>query len=93
MALQIQCPIELRREAMVAASSQQIIVDLHIAADEWLRLYRGEAHQVSARSRDGRTVWFPANILRPFVTHEGVRGSFLIEFSEAGKFQRVCRLG
>jgi hypothetical protein len=72
---------------------QQIIVDLRISADEWLRLYRGEAYQVSAHSRDGRRVRFPARILQPFVAHDGVRGSFLIEFDGNGKFQQVRKLG
>lgn len=73
--------------------AQSIVVDLRISADEWLRLYRGEALNVVARARDGRTVRFPAGILRPFVSHDGVYGSFMIEFSQDGKFSRVERLG
>lgn len=72
--------------------SQQIIVDLRISADEWLRLYRGQAYSVAALSRDGRRVRFPARILQPFVAREGVRGSFLIAFDKNGKFQQISRL-
>ena len=74
------------------SAAHRIIVDLRITADEWLRIYRGEAYQVSARSRDGRSVRFPARILQPYVAHDGVRGSFLIEFDERGKFQRIHKL-
>lgn len=76
----------------MSPSSQQIVVDLHISAEEWLRLYRGEALNVAARSRDGRSVRFPARILQSFVAHEGIRGSFLIEFDERGKFQHISKL-
>lgn len=72
--------------------SQQIQVDLRIAAEEWLRLYRGEAYQVSARSRDGRQVRFPARILQPFVSHDGVSGSFVITFDGSGKFMNIKKI-
>lgn len=71
---------------------QEIIVDLHINRDEWLRLYRGESQRVSARSRDGRSVQFPANILSPFTSHDGIHGSFVIAFNKEGKFQGVTRI-
>lgn len=76
----------------MATGAQQIVVDLYISAEEWLRIYRGQAYQVAARSRDGRSVRFPARILQPFVAHEGIRGSFLIEFDAAGKFRQIRRL-
>lgn len=74
------------------ASAQHITVDLRISADEWLRLYRGEVLNVSAVSRDGRRVQFPARILQSFVSHGGVRGSFRIDFDQNGKFQQITRL-
>ncbi|MFE8073152.1 DUF2835 domain-containing protein [Marinobacteraceae bacterium S3BR75-40.1] len=72
-------------------AADRIIVDLSISRDQWLRMYRGEARYVHARARDGRSVQFPARILAPFVLHDGVRGSFLIEYDE-GKFQNIERL-
>lgn len=71
---------------------QELIIDLNIHRDEWLRLYRGEAKIVRTRSRDGRSVQFPANILSSFTSHEGVRGSFIIRFSPNGKFHSIDRL-
>lgn len=70
----------------------QIIVRLSIDADEYLRVYQGVAQEVIAISEDGRRVRFPAAILRPFVTHDGISGRFAIEFDEAGKFVAIRRV-
>ncbi|MFV1922260.1 MAG: DUF2835 domain-containing protein [Methylotenera sp.] len=71
---------------------QHIIVDLFISRDEWLRIYRGETNTVVATSRDGRTIKFPANILTKYTTQNGIDGSFVIQFNDAGKFQSIIRL-
>lgn len=71
---------------------QKILVDLKIDREEWLRLYRGETRTVFARTRDGRSVQFPANILNPYVLHGGIEGSFLIQFDDAGKFQSIAKV-
>ncbi|MDY6799535.1 MAG: DUF2835 domain-containing protein [Pseudomonadota bacterium] len=71
---------------------QQIIVDIAISPDEWIKLYRGEATDVHTKSRDGRSVRFPARILSRFYLEDGVRGSFLIRFDDAGKFSSIERL-
>lgn len=68
---------------------QDIIVDIRISKQEWLRMYRGETNLVRAVSRDGRSVQFPANILTPFTSHDGVYGSFRIRFDAQGKFQAI----
>lgn len=70
----------------------EIIVDLHISADEYLKQYLISGAVVVTRSRDGRSVRFPASILQRFVGHGGVQGSFRIEFDRAGKFVSVNRL-
>jgi len=71
----------------------ELIVDLRISSDEYLKLYQGIAKTVSVRARDGRRVRFPANILQPWVSHDGIRGCFRIRFDDAGKLQDVQRLG
>jgi len=40
----------------------------------------------------GRRVRFPANILRPFVTLEGIQGRFIIRFDSDSRFQGIDRL-
>lgn len=71
---------------------QQIIVDITISSDEWLKLYQGIARDVHTTSRDGRSVRFPARILSRFYLRDGVCGSFRILFDDAGKFASIERL-
>jgi hypothetical protein len=70
----------------------EIIVSLNIAPDEYLKLYQGTARSVFTKTREGRSIRFPANILQPFVSHEGVVGSFKIEFDENNRFKNITRL-
>jgi len=71
---------------------RQIIVDLNINKDEWLKIYRGQTKLVYAHSRDGRSIQFPANILSKYTGHNGIQGSFIIAFDADGKFQTISRL-
>jgi hypothetical protein len=71
---------------------QQIIVDIIISPDEWLKLYQGSATDVHTTARDGRSVRFPARILSRFYLRDGIKGSFRILFDDAGKFVSVERL-
>ncbi|PCJ35152.1 MAG: hypothetical protein COA99_14100 [Moraxellaceae bacterium] len=69
-----------------------VIVSLQIHRDEYLAWYQGAAKMVSANTIDGKSIQFPANILRPFVTHDGVTGTFAIYFDEENKFNEIKRL-
>ena len=69
-----------------------LIVPLHISHDDYLSWYNGSVKMVAAESIDGKMVHFPANILRPFVTHDGVQGTFAIYFDENNKFKEIKRL-
>ncbi len=71
---------------------KSIIVNLSISAEEFQRLYEGNVKTVFAHSIDGRRIRFPANILRPFVLHSGVQGSFQIDFDEDNRFSSIARL-
>lgn len=71
---------------------QQIIVDISISPDEWIKLYQGVATDVHTRARDGRSVRFPAVFSPRFFLNDGVRGSFRILFDDAGKFLSIERL-
>ena len=57
---------------------------LNISSAEYLAYYRGSANQVLARCTDGRTVQFPALLLKPFLTSAGVRGQFVLTCSDNG---------
>lgn len=78
----------LQRELLL----KSIIVSLAISTEEFQRLYEGSAKTVFAQSIDGRSIRFPAGILRPFVLHNGIRGTFQIEFDADNRFQSIQRL-
>ncbi len=56
----------------------QLVVDLAIGREELKRLYTGQVRDVYAHARDGRSVRFPADWLRHFVSDNGVHGTFLL---------------
>jgi len=68
-------------------------VRLHISADDMVRYYSGDARVVRARTLDGgRTVQFPARLLRPFVTGEGVHGLFQLFYTADHRFREIRQL-
>ncbi|MDW3095445.1 MAG: DUF2835 domain-containing protein [Gammaproteobacteria bacterium] len=69
-----------------------ITVTLAINTQEFARLYRGQARDVICTSKDGRTVQFPANALRQFLTHDGIYGEFEIFFTKDNKLAKVEKL-
>ena len=71
---------------------QSVIVDIVVTADEFVKQYRHPGAIIITRSRDGRNVRFPANILQRFVTHVGISGTFSIRFDQQGKFKAVEKL-
>ena len=72
---------------------QQLVVDLALPADRFVAWYKGQADRVLIRSRDGRSISLPAHHLRPFLSHEGVYGSFVLTFTGEGKLLSLERLG
>ena len=52
----------------------------------------GERLQAIYGSRDGRRVNLPAHHLRPFIGHDGVHGTFRLDFSEDGRLLALQRL-
>lgn len=69
-----------------------VTVELYIEPEEFVRLYEGSARTVVARAEDGRTISFPARILRPYVTGDGVRGRFRIEFGSDNRYRSIERI-
>lgn len=66
---------------------------LNLTAERYLHYYQGAAKAVSVVSVDGRRLQFPAEHLRPFVTHNGVQGEFVLQFDSRNKFLGLKRLG
>ncbi len=71
---------------------KKIIVDLSIPAEHFVTLYSGTVKDVQAVSREGLSVRFPGRILQKYVDHQGVRGTFAIEFDEANKFKAITKI-
>lgn len=72
--------------------SKKISIDIRITSEEFMKLYEGSAKNANGVARDGRRIQFPANILRPFLMHTGISGSFEIEFDEQMKFTSIRRI-
>ncbi|OPZ60605.1 MAG: hypothetical protein BWY87_00373 [Deltaproteobacteria bacterium ADurb.Bin510] len=70
----------------------RVRVSLAINPEQLAAYYQGLARSVQALSSDGRSVRFPAAILRPFVSAGGVRGTFEIEFDAQGKYKSIRRV-
>lgn len=73
-------------------SKRQLLVTLSISAEDYLRVYQGVAKKVYAKDHHGRRVSFPVNILQPYVTHQGVHGSFTIYFDDNNRFKDIRRV-
>ena len=75
---------------MIASNSMRIL--LNISPEQYLRYYQGGVNSVVARCNDGRSIQFPANILKPFVTRDGIQGEFEIFFDSDNRFQKIEKL-
>lgn len=69
-----------------------LMLDIALSAERLLAVYQGKANRIRVKSRDGRYVSLPAHHLRPFLTREGVYGSFSLEFNGAGELLSLRRL-
>ncbi|MBC8096707.1 MAG: DUF2835 family protein, partial [Akkermansiaceae bacterium] len=65
---------------------------LGITPDQYLDYYRGIVRQVIVRTRDGKTVQFPASLLQRFVTTEGILGTFVLICDERHANARLEQL-
>lgn len=69
-----------------------VFINLSISPDEYQRWYQGSAKDVLAYTVEGRSVRFPAHILRPFVTRNGIKGRFRISFDDQSRFQKIEKI-
>lgn len=64
---------------------------LAIDAEEYRKLYAGQARDVVVRATSGQTVRFPASALRGFVGHDGVQGIFEIRVTSDNRLVEIRR--
>lgn len=71
---------------------KKLTLDLHIPAERYEALYSGAVSDVQAVSREGLRVRFPGKILQRFLNHDGISGTFVIEFDDANKFRAITKI-
>ncbi|TBU95449.1 DUF2835 domain-containing protein [Phytopseudomonas dryadis] len=69
-----------------------LVLDIALPAERMRAVYLGQANRIQVFSRDGRRVSIPAHHFRPFLTHEGIYGSFELQFNPAGELLSLRRL-
>jgi Protein of unknown function (DUF2835) len=74
-------------------NNQTIRFKLSLSSEQFLRVYQGIAKNVTARTDDGQVIKFPAQHIKPFLTHDGIYGYFEMTFSPEHKFIGIKRLG
>lgn len=67
-------------------------VVLSISPQQLIQYYEGHASTVVAKTKDGRTVRFPANVLRSLVQANGVQGLFELVVDENRKLVSIKRV-
>ncbi len=72
---------------------QTVIVRLAISAERFQAYYRGVVEDLVAQATDGRFIQFPARVLRPFFSYQGIHGTFEITFDANMKFHSIRRTG
>lgn len=65
---------------------QQYRFSLQISQQQFLRHYQGTAGSVQVLSHCGRRLRFPASRLRPFLTHTGIMGTFVLTVDARNRF-------
>lgn len=70
---------------------QTVIVRLKISPERFQAYYQGEVDDLVTRATDGRMVQFPARVLRPFFSYQGIHGTFRITFDDHCRFQSIQR--
>lgn len=71
---------------------QRLLVTLNILPQQLAHYYEGNVSTVVARATDGRTIRFPAHILRSVVQANGVHGIFELIVDENWKFISIKRV-
>jgi len=53
---------------------------MQLSREEYLKYYAGEASCIQVYSEDGTSLQFPASAAKPWITHRGIEGFFIIKF-------------
>lgn len=64
---------------------------LDISSEQYLAYYRGEVLQVIVNLANGKTMSFPAGLLRQFVEADGIHGDFILSCDDHNKGAKLMR--
>lgn len=76
----------------MSVNEQHVYFSLAIPSHEFERYYRGTGRVVLVQGWDGRSLQFPAGLLRGFLSHDGVYGDFVISYDENHKLVALERV-
>ena len=79
------CTLEMKNNHIVR-------FNLSLSSEQFLLVYQGIAKNITTRTDDGQVIKFPAQHIKPFLTHDGIHGYFEMEFSPEHKFIGIKRL-
>ncbi len=65
---------------------------IHLSQNQFVDYYRGRIQHMVARCADGRTVQFPAALLKRFITPQGIHGNFVLTCDDNNKVIELQRL-
>lgn len=77
--------------SQTSGQGQTFSFSLNISADKYKAYYQGQVQAIQVQSHDGRSIRFPANAIRQFVTADGVRGEFVMEVDANNKLIGIRR--
>ncbi|MDH5256730.1 MAG: DUF2835 domain-containing protein [Gammaproteobacteria bacterium] len=72
--------------------SHSIQFSIKLSYEKYTAYYKGYAQNVLVRAFDGRNIQFPAEILKPYLTHEGINGVFIIHFDDRNKYKSLQKI-
>ncbi len=72
--------------------SQSIPFSIELSYEKYTAFYKGYADSVVVRAFDGRKIQFPAEILKPYLTHNGINGHFVIHFDDQNKYKSLQKI-
>ncbi|MBV1959410.1 MAG: DUF2835 domain-containing protein [Pseudomonadales bacterium] len=73
-------------------AATQIRFSLSISPDAYEAYYRGDAKYVQVVTDQSLRVKMPANIFRPFLTQQGVSGTFVVTYDRDKRFQSIEKI-
>ena len=65
---------------------------MELSSQEYLNYYAGDATSVQVQTEEGLRIQFPASALKPWISHNGICGYFMIKFDENHKLIELKKI-